>query len=110
MDLLQNKSNAAIVKEVSTPIVKLGMVRYESLFDIVSEEPYRINVKLDERSEYICFEQVLRVRRWGIDSCYAWYIYSKERIVCDKDDIIIRKLVWDKKHDKKKQAKFVDIL
>jgi hypothetical protein len=103
-----NTGNARTINEVCSPILKLSMLRYEAMFDFYSEEPYSINVQLNEGEDRHRFEQILRIRKWGMHAkSYSWCIYSQER-EWNKDanndidiinGLIIRQVMWDMKSD-----------
>ena len=75
-----NTGNAKNINEVCTPIIKLIMIRYEAIFDFYSEEPYSINVQINEGDNKYKLEQIIRVRKWGNNTrSYSLSIYSQQR-------------------------------
>lgn len=103
-----NLTNALIINNISSPVIQLSMIRYEVLFDFLSEEPNVINVKKKENDNVVCLEQIFRTRRWGNNtSSSSLSIYSSEREwesyeqKCEnfEGEIVIREVNWDMKSD-----------
>jgi len=95
----KNTGNSNNVVEKNSPITMFPMIRYESIFDFYSEEPVSISVQSEKEGNTVNYEQIIRVRKWGINGqCLSWSIYSTNRE--DIEDIVIRKVIWDMKQDK----------
>lgn len=102
-----NLTNALIINTISSPVIKLSMIRYEILFDFLSEEPNVIAVKKKNKN-IVCLEQIFRTRKWGNNtSSSSLSIYSSEREwefynqKCKnlENGIVIREVNWDMKSD-----------
>jgi len=94
-----NIGNAYIVEDTHMPLIKLTLLRYESLFNCYSEEPYNISIKIRKNSKPQIYEQVMRIRKWIPNTCaYAWYIYSMDR-EWGNQNVIIRRVIWDLQYD-----------
>jgi len=95
-----NKGNSGRIIEKCIPIIKLPMLRYESVFDFYSEEPPSISIQVDDKSNKAEYEQILRIRRWNTNKpSFSWTVYSAERE--ELNDIVVRKVIWDMDVDMK---------
>ena len=101
-----NTGNAKNINEVCTPIIKLIMIRYEAIFDFYSEEPYSINVQINEGDNKYKLEQIIRVRKWGNNTrSYSLSIYSQQRELGDNLNLetenmfVVRQVVWEMNAD-----------
>jgi hypothetical protein len=103
-----NIGNARTINEICSPVIKLSMTRFEAIFDFYSEEPYLVNVHINPNEDSYKLEQILRIRRWGVNNeSYSWCIFSQKRewqedANSEKDSfkgLIIRKVVWDMNTD-----------
>lgn len=96
-------TNFSIINEICSPVIKLGMIRYEAMFDFLSEEPRIINVKEKEDCSVECMEQIFRMRRWGNNTkSSSLSIFAIEREWNNKDynsGMVVREVSWDMKAD-----------
>ena len=99
-----NLGNASTINEICSPVIKLSMTRFEAIFDFYSEEPFIVNVHINPNEDSHKLEQILRIRRWGLENVsYSRCIYSlhrewKEDANSELDSInglIIRKVVME---------------
>lgn len=93
--------NARQIAEVCLPVHPLYMLRCETIADFYTEEPPSIQVKLEEESEYLIFEQISRVRLWIPNiTTTSWMIYSEARDIRESHSgIVIRHVVWDREKE-----------
>ncbi|WP_066716811.1 hypothetical protein [Clostridium sp. Marseille-P299] len=103
-----NTGNARTINEICSPMLKLSMLRYEAIFDFYSEEPYLVNVQLNQDEDSYKLQQILRIRKWGMNTkSYSWCIYSQRREWNENgnddqdiiDGLIVRQVIWDMKAD-----------
>lgn len=104
-------TNASMLNDICSPVIQLGMIRYEVLFDFLSEEPNIINITRKKDDEVDCMEQIFRTRRWGNNTISSSLsIFSTEREWGDYEQrykdfekgIVIREVIWDMKADVEK--------
>lgn len=95
-----NVGNAEVITERGLTPSKLFMIKYECIFDFFSEEPISITAKKKRESKRKNFSEMFRIRKWKIDECVSWSLYSEEREKLDS--VILRKVIWYKKSDKDK--------
>lgn len=96
---LADTANAEIIQETQLPTINLAMLRYQAIFDVYSEEPENIVVRLKQNEEAESLEQIFRFRKWFPNQCaYGWYIYAGDRETLS-DTMIIRHVYWNKQED-----------
>lgn len=93
-----NYGNAEIIKEVCEPVIKLTMIRYEEIFDFLSEEPPLLSIQKEKNSEKIEYEQILRIRKWDNKQSCSWCLYSQNRE--EYESLVFRKVIWDMDMDR----------
>jgi len=93
-----NYGNVDIIAEISQPVMKLSLLRYEAIFDFYSEEPQTIIMQKGKEKQKIVCEQILRIRRWNISNkSYSWMVYSSDRETLK--NLVVRKVIWDRTAD-----------
>lgn len=89
-----NNSNADVIIEKLVPKTKMVMIRFEAVFDYLSEEPAFISIKEKEDSMYEKYNCALRIRIWNSSKkSYSWSIYFGENQ--EINNLVIRKVTWD---------------
>lgn len=93
------KCNAEIEEKKYRELCKFGMLRFEEMFDLYSTEPNSFSIELEESSEPVCLEEILRVRKIE---------FKGEALTCGlyADDtespkkILIHYVKWDMEKDR----------
>lgn len=91
--------NAGITEDRTIGISRLGMLRYEDIFDIYSTEPVSFSIKQNDSSEIIRLEQALKIsviRFEGESISYS--IYADE--IETPSAILAHYVKWDMEKDK----------
>lgn len=101
-------SNALKINEICSPVIPLGMIRYEAIFDFLSEEPKVINIREKKNDTIECMEQIFRTRRWGNNTkSSSLSIFAIEREwnngfysnkICN-GGMVVREVSWDMEAD-----------
>lgn len=97
--------NSKIINEITSSILPLTLLRYESIAEFYTEEPMQIFVKLSENDEVTVLEQVFRLRMWITNTkIFSWSIYCNEREFSNTDSsgLVLRHAVWDRWFDTKR--------
>lgn len=96
--IIVNVGNTEMLEENGLYPSKIGMIKYENIFDFFSTEPVSISIQKKKEKKQIKYSEIFRIRKWEMDKCVSWNIYSKDREKLD--GIVLRKVVWNKKSDK----------
>ena len=101
-----NYGNAKLIDEVELLPTKICLLKYENTFDYYASEPSYFTIQEDEESNIGQYIQILHICIWKTkeQSC-SWRVYAEDR---DKiQNIVIRKVVWEKDKDIEDSKKFI---
>jgi hypothetical protein len=93
--------NANVICEVSYPLIKLTLLRYEAIAEFFADEPYLIHINPEKDTEKITCEKILSLYI-DVPNRYmmTYNIFSNEREDFSHDwYTVLRKVIWDKEND-----------